>query len=54
MKLEKWGGGGGLETKMVEFEVNSRTQLMMEKAKEKQREGVHCLQTDILIPECFR
>ena len=29
---------------MVEFEVNSRTQLMMEKAKEKQREGVHCLQ----------
>ena len=35
---------------MVEFEVNklSRTQLMMEKAKEKQREGVHCLQTDIL------
>ena len=48
------GGGGGLENKMAEFEVNSRTRLMMEKATEKQREGVHCLQTDILTPECFR
>ena len=47
-------GGEGEENNMVEFEVNSRTQLMMEKAKEKQREGVHCLQTDILTPECFR
>ena len=58
VKFEKWGGdgggGGGVENKMVQFEVNSWTQLMMEKAKEKQREGVHCLHIDILTPECFR
>ena len=47
-------GRVGVEYKMVEFEVNSRIQLMMEKAKEKQCEGLHCLQTDILTPECFR
>ena len=43
------GGGGGVKNKMVEFDVNSRTQLMMDRiSKRKAAWGVHCLQTGIL------